>query len=310
MKIYKGVDFQVYQEDNVKFYKKGHIYLNKDTNVRYTSVTTCIKTYEPETNWEYWSFYKALEGLCIEQNFGDLKPLNALKALVKSYKAKNYSEFEAQTKAMEYFMLKTKVFTRVTLEHAHRSMKETWAKNKKDGLERGSRWHQKEEEKALFINKILYGNQFVELSKEYKYKANHKFKLTRATPDGAYVEILISHPLIQIGGQADQVYIETKDGVRYIDIGDWKTNKKFTMENKFSKLTEPLNHLDNCDYYKYSLQLSFYAWMAECLGFIPRNLLVAHVNNNSIRPIPLEYLRNEIFAIAYDRLQELNAKTI
>lgn len=306
MKLYNDVDFQVYNEDQVKFYEEGHIYTNQGTNKNYTSVTTYLKKFNPDTNWNYWSFYKGIEELCMDR-YGHTAPLDALKALVKEGVRKGLKEYDAQDYAMNIFLNKNKKFTKLEMINYHNKKKQDWEKSKKEGLDRGSAWHKKEEEKALFIDKVYYEGKFISLSTSYRMARTKKFKLSRNTKDGAYVEMLMSHPLIEIAGQADQIFIETVGRTRYLDIGDWKTNKKIDMYSRWNnKMKAPLEHLDYCDYSSYALQLSLYAWIAECHGFVPRHLALAHVRNK-IERIPVEYLRDEIFKIAYLRLSELAA---
>jgi hypothetical protein len=51
----------------------------------------------------------------------------------------------------------------------------------------------------------------------------------------------------------------------FFDIGDWKTNRQFNYFNQYGyeTLLPPFNHLQNCQYSVYTLQLSTYALMYE-----------------------------------------------
>ena len=51
----------------------------------------------------------------------------------------------------------------------------------------------------------------------------------------------------------------------FFDVGDWKTNREFNFFNQFGykTLLKPFEHLQDCQYSIYSLQLSTYALMYE-----------------------------------------------
>lgn len=304
--IINDIDFSVKVEDFVKFYEHGHIYKNEKTSKLYTSVTTLLGRYKADVNWEYWVFYKALEKLCEER--GDMTPLLGLKAFVREKTSELGDAFQAQSVGRSVFLEKNRFFKKEVLLRAQADMQEIWDKNKIAGQERGTEWHKKEEEKALYIDKVFYGNEFVQLSTDYTKLKGEKIKLHRNIKDGAYVELLLSHPLIEIGGQADQIIIQSLNQKRYMDIGDWKTDKRIDMFNKYkTKLKDPVSHLDDCNYVKYCLQLSFYMWIGECHGFIPRNMSIAHIRNGRIKPYKIPYLKEEIKAIIWMRYLELMA---
>lgn len=301
--IIHGVDFNVRQEDFVKFYEHGHIYKNEVTSKLYTSVTTYLGNYKADVNWDYWVFYKALEKLCQER--GDMTPLEGLKAYVRE-KNKEVSQYEAQSIGKSVFLERNRYYSKGTLIKAQAEMQEIWDNNKIKGQERGTAWHKKEEEKALYIDKVFYDGEFVKLSGDYSKLQDKKIKLHRTLKDGSYVELLMSHPLLELGGQADQVIIQSLKGKKYMDIGDWKTDKSIDMYNKYkTMMKEPISHLDDCNYVKYCLQLSLYMWIGECHGFTPRNMSIAHVRNGRIKPYKIPYLKEEINELMWLRYMEL-----
>jgi len=81
--------------------------------------------------------------------------------------------------------------------------------------------------------------------------------------DGIYPEHLVYLKSAGICGQAD--LIEVVNGK--IHIIDYKTNKEIKTESYKNwegiseKMSAPLNHLDDCNFYHYSLQLSIYMYM-------------------------------------------------
>lgn len=74
-------------------------------------------------------------------------------------------------------------------------------------------------------------------------------------------EKIIHNEEYKIAGTSDLI-IERKDD---FDIVDFKTNKKIKFDNNFDDgtLLFPLNHIPNAEFFKYSLQLSLYAYMHE-----------------------------------------------
>lgn len=115
--------------------------------------------------------------------------------------------------------------------------------------------------------------------------------------DGAYTELLVFLSKYGLSGQIDEVLIETVGNIRYIDIGDHKTNnKKPKYENKNGTCYYPIDHLYDCTYTKYWLQVSLYAYILEQYGFTVRNLGIYHYSDYDVstkKVITLKYLKKE-----------------
>ncbi len=57
-----------------------------------------------------------------------------------------------------------------------------------------------------------------------------------------------------------------QDHKRFFNLYDFKTNKRFNFNNVFGEyMLGDFSHLSNCQYNTYSLQLSMYAYMEQCL---------------------------------------------
>ncbi len=57
-----------------------------------------------------------------------------------------------------------------------------------------------------------------------------------------------------------------QDHKRFFNLYDFKTNKRFNFNNAFGEyMLGDFSHLSNCQYNTYSLQLSMYAYMEQCL---------------------------------------------
>jgi len=62
-------------------------------------------------------------------------------------------------------------------------------------------------------------------------------------------------PEVGIAGTVDAVFEDPRGAVV---ICDWKRAKKMKYDNRWQKAKPPIQHLDDCDLSKYSLQLSLY----------------------------------------------------
>jgi hypothetical protein len=84
----------------------------------------------------------------------------------------------------------------------------------------------------------------------------------------------------------------------FFDIGDWKTNKAFNFWNQygFETLLKPFDHLQNCQWSVYTLQLSTYAYMYELeTGRKCRHIWIGYweKEKETMRKIPIMYLKTE-----------------
>lgn len=84
----------------------------------------------------------------------------------------------------------------------------------------------------------------------------------------------------------------------FFDVGDWKTNKEFNFFNKFGHQTllKPFDHLQNCQWSIYTIQLSTYAYMYELeTGKKCRQIWVGYWDKTieKFQKIPIMYLKHE-----------------
>jgi len=113
-------------------------------------------------------------------------------------------------------------------------------------------------------------------------------------------EVCLYDEEYEIAGTADHIIETTKHKSSVLNIDDFKTNlnKGINFENKYKKyLLGPFSHVQDCNYYDYSLQLSCYAYMLEKLTsrkighlsiiFIPPQNPLAY------KRIPVNYAKND-----------------
>lgn len=134
-----------------------------------------------------------------------------------------------------------------------------------------------------------------------------------------YTEVLLSDQEYKVAGQTDLVVQRQRTGNSLYDFYDYKTNESkgivfdsigrkkepWAHYNKF--FLHPLEHLEDCNYNRYSLQLSTYARIAQRqYGInIGRLALIFIDNELRVHILPIPYLRFEA-----DALLRTTAKTL
>lgn len=87
----------------------------------------------------------------------------------------------------------------------------------------------------------------------------------------------------------------------FFDIGDYKSNRRFNYYSPFGDtLKKPFEHLQDCHYSIYSLQLSTYALMYELeTGKKCRRIWIGYWDRNTeeIYYIPIMYMRTEAYKL-------------
>lgn len=250
------------------------------------SMTTLVGKFKQKYQEKFWSVYTAVRR---ELQIDDRKEFSAL-CKQHGFNFKRHDSFETQDERILF--LKSCVgklvdWNKVTNTTSH-EVKQEWKENKENACEVGTEFHEYKEEKAYTTGKEIVGNLEVKLavgnvsqgSKEVRYS-----KDLRNLEDGYHPELLLYiSSIILVGyeyscfltGQADKVFIETINGIRYVDIDDFKTYKKVVDSNFFNKMEFPINHLDDCNVVHSSLQISGYARIMEEYGYVPRNLNFTH----------------------------------
>lgn len=100
----------------------------------------------------------------------------------------------------------------------------------------------------------------------------------------------------KIAGTADLI-IEHND--YEFSVGDFKTNKKIDFANNFGqRMLAPIEHLSDCNYNLYSLQLSLYAYLFSRLsGKKCRKLFLMHLKDDKWNYISCNNMELEIKAM-------------
>ena len=133
-----------------------------------------------------------------------------------------------------------------------------WDKKRDDAANHGTRIHEAIERWSDFKTVKEGDEELADVIKsingEYsKYNKSHN-------------EVCLYSDKYRIAGTTDKICVISKTEGCDVDIADFKTNlsKPIQYFSEYKKtLYAPLNHLQDCNFIKYSLQLSLYAYMFE-----------------------------------------------
>lgn len=111
-----------------------------------------------------------------------------------------------------------------------------------------------------------------------------------------------------ISGTIDLVIRHKK--TKKISLLDWKTNKKIEKKNGYSKPAyPPIEHLNDANFTKYSLQLNLYKNIMESEGYVDGEideLILLHIRPKTTKAYYVEDMQKEIEEILSYRLDKKN----
>ena len=267
----------------VKFTDKDHKYLVD--GIQYTSASGLFKKFQEPFDRDNKTLMKATRPYLKKEVYDKVKKQarDRAKKFMKIVKDDNLltkGQFEeVKKKAKEY----ADQWTQAGIEGSSFGTERHSEKEKID-VERGWSMNPYTEKKTLIPD------HYYKMREKYSDLDNVSMADDLSEiPDGYYPEFLVHWHPWKTAGQADKAYIETVNGVRYLDLDDWKTDKKIKTKGFFNKntgmqkLLYPLDHLPDCNRYIYEIKISFYAYMCEMHGLTPRNLGCTHLVYNKER---------------------------
>ena len=281
------------QNGKVAFDNESHTYWNVDDNEKYISVTTLIHKFTQPFDKEFWSAYKALEKILPKDSWAIEK-----KSLL------NTKKFDKSI--LELYSISDNDFNKV-----QQSILDDWDNENRKSCERGTKIHEELENSFyknpsnITLQKFGIGGKF-ECKKDYpeldlEYGVYPEYLIYRESDDG----------ILRIAGQVDLI---VKSG-NEITIIDHKTNKKIDQKSGYDSATRsnvkmryPLNNLQDCNFYHYTMQLSTYAWMLQKINpnFIIKDLILNHYDHNGNNTLyHCDYLKSEVERMLYFYKKEL-----
>lgn len=219
----------------VKFNEDAHLYTNIAGDI-YKSSTGIIGEFKNAFDADGMSKYKAIKETLGTNSFNKLKRKAGGWEYVKDYwdTLLNHNDIlkTALTKSQARFI-------------------NDWSKSGEDAALAGSIEHGKRED-DIVKNGFTWDNKY------YPYSTKNILEVTN-TDVCAIPEILLWDHRMKLGGLADLPLFDNG----YVHIHDFKTNKKIdkTAFND-QRLKKFLNHIPDCSYYHYSIQLRIYQKLA------------------------------------------------
>ena len=260
---------------------ESHVYWDSNTNEKFTSVTTLIGEFKAPYDSDFWSGYKSLERLGV--------PKKSLGGLIQKMKI---TEADVLKFNIDYLNFK------ITKE----DILDEWEKKKVNSCIRGTKIHfEKENEFYKYqkhtLNKYNLPGEFT-CNKDY-----YELDLDK----GVYPEYLVyikdKEGFLNVAGQIDLLI---KDGNDIIVV-DYKSSLEIKQSSYFNSNTKkytmmnfPLNNLQDCNFYHYTMQLSTYAWMIKQKNkdFKIKGLLLIHYDHDGgVTNYELDYLEDEVIAM-------------
>lgn len=169
----------------------------------------------------------------------------------------------------------------------YEQIKNLWEKNGLDARLEGTKLH---EDIEKYYNNITVEND----TQEFKYFLNF-FNDFKNQLEPYRTEWYIFYDILKLSGSIDIVF-KNNDGT--LSIGDWKRSKNIYY-NSFSneKGKFPINHLDDCNYNHYSLQLNMYKIILEKVynqKVKELFLIILYPDNDNYIKINIEIMDKEI----------------
>lgn len=270
------------QAAHIGYNDKAHTYTNIKSNNKYVSVTTLIHKFVPEFKTDYWSTYKAIKDVLGYSEFSRYKRRAGGWESVVPYHKKNPDVLNRYAVAIG---LKKQWYI------------DEWERVKDNACELGSAIHNELEGAAIHSQKIKDDEV------NYVVSQDNILALQDFNNNRVYPELLIYSDEYMVAGQADKVF---KQG-NYVDIHDYKTCKSIDTEGfRGETLLKPVSHLQNANYWIYTLQLSMYAFMLEQCGYQVRDLYMHWIYGDNpetsnvrdkVKTIQLTYMKNEVMEI-------------
>lgn len=266
---------------DVVYSDEAHVYLDKTDQQKYVSVTTLIGKYENPFDVFFWSSYKTCEKLMSEETFHVLK------------------ETLLATKRWTDDMIEKLHLDPIIFNKTRKEIQKGYDDERNKSCERGTKIHSNFEEmyytsEKQDLKKFGLGGVFT------CKKGYYELDLEK----GVYPEFLVSlkssDGILRVAGQIDLLI---KDGNDII-IVDYKTNKEIKKhsyfdKNKFSRIMMkyPLNNIEDCNFYHYSLQLSTYAYLLQQIKpeLNIKKLMLIHIDHDDkITEYTVDYLKNDV----------------
>lgn len=212
--------------------------------------------------------------------FEDFNTDQTIKNILKSDKYKNDPDYK-------YY------------EMSYLDIKNQWLENGRVASEAGTLMHADIEH---FYNDLEVENDSSEFNQFLQFYEDHSDLEIYRT------EWMIFSDILKITGSVDAIF-KNSDGT--LSIGDWKRSKEISMNSFGDKRGKfPFEHLPDCNYYHYSLQLNLYRIILETFyrqKVKDMFLVICHPDNKDDKyiKIPVKLMEKEAYHLLDFRKQQL-----
>jgi len=283
------------RDSRISFQEEGHVYTVDGVQGNYISTTTFIHTFFEEFD---------ADGAIINMMCKDISNLaekpSRYRGLSKDkIKDTIRKDWDNMSQTYSFSVGNYSGMTPVTI-------KEKWDTDRENASTSGTNMHASIER---YFNKERIENDPLESTTEFSFFLNFMEEVVKPKGLKPYrSEWIVFDEPHKVCGSIDMVF-EVEPGV--VDIYDWKRSKEIKKENSWRTGDPPVNHLEDCNYNHYSLQLNLYRHMLETFyGKKVRDmvLVVLHPNQKNYQLYPVRRMEKEINDMLITRLQDENAK--
>ncbi len=168
-----------------------------------------------------------------------------------------------------------------------------WDKKRDDSIDHGNRIHSALERFENSTQILPEDEELRPMILSVASEYSHYYR--------SYNEVCLYDEEHRLAGTSDKILQCTSHAKSIFDLSDYKTNlsKGIQFKNDYGQyMLGPLAHLQDCNYVKYSLQLSTYAYLLQkktgckigqlSIHYIPAHNLLAHIK------YPVPYMKRDV----------------
>lgn len=236
---------------NVQFIDENHEYIYDGES--YPSVTGVISEYQNKFDTYYWTRYIALKRMGYRLWPGKKERPNQTVFLMNN-----------EIPIEDYHH-----YTDIKAE----DIEKEWKKKADDARNRGHHFHD-------YLESGVWGKR----NKEKIDVLENFLEDYRSSHIPVLTEFIVGDFDIRFFGQFDN--LSFNDGYTLID---YKTDEEIKFSNKYDKLHPPFDHLDDCSFNKYTVQLNMYKHSIEKYSDIKiKSMHIVHFSDEEYKWIPIE----------------------
>lgn len=184
-------------------------------------------------------------------------------------------------------------------------VREEWRVNNLEISQLGTKTHE-------YAELSLKGQEIKPISmlKEKQYRGSWDSWWGLASDEmlNVYPEIKLFDETVELAGTCD-FFAKKKNGKLF--LADYKTSSNIDKTNQYKNFKRPLTHLPECNFYKYSLQLSIYRHFVESV--LPEEVFedkmhIIWIREDNYKIVEVDYMRMEVELLFEQRRKYLEER--